>query len=275
MGHPQYGLDFMYGPPAEASPATTVESENLSRILVSLVNAESSSEHFRAVQALCGVILDFYLGVLTLVGHQNGLAAQALVRSLFETVVSAIILAKSPHLLSTFLKHGKFTHLRTLHFAKSDVNEEAGRRRIALHAKYKVELDSLFAEFGENAWHGMKTADSFEAAGFERSLHGRYYRSASAIAHGQPHSVVRVTEDGGCSIGRTSMGRMNSLYGAYIMSSLIIIHFLEQLNSIFDLNLSQKLADCRMGVDVWKARHIELFRHAANLHNNNNNPGIR
>lgn len=249
----------------EPFPTSTAESEDLSEILRSIVKTASTSDHFKAIQAVCNVTLDFYRGVLTLVGSQNGLAAQALVRSLFETVVSGVILANSPQRLAKFLRHGKFTQLRTLHFAKSDVNEEAGKRRIELHAKYKSELDSLFAEFGENSWHGMKTIESFEAAGFERSLYGRYYRSASAIAHGQPHSVVRVTKDGGISLERTSLGRVNSLYGAYIMGSLIVLHFLEQLDSIFDLGLSERLASCRQGVDLWKARHIEFFKQVNGL----------
>jgi Family of unknown function (DUF5677) len=248
---------------------TTKESEEMSQLLISIVNAESTSDHLKAIQALSRVILKFYRGVLLLVGDQNGLAAQALVRTLFETVVSGVILAKSPSLLSKFFRHGRFTHLRTLHFAKTDINEEAGLRRAALHERYRAEIDSLFAEFGEKSWHGMGTVDSFEAAGFERSLHGRYYRSASAIAHGAPHSVVRVTEDGGISLEPTAVGGINTLYGAYIMGSLIVLHFLEQLDPIFDFEFAERIAVSRGGIDVWKTRHVEFFKQVAERRKSN------
>ena len=58
--------------------------------------------------------------------------------------------------------------------------------------RHKKELEALFKEFGDQSWHGLSTTEAIEAAGFEKSLHGRYYWSASAIAHGQAHAMVRI-----------------------------------------------------------------------------------
>jgi hypothetical protein len=227
-------------------------------ILLSITRLEPPDEHFRAIQAVCRVLLELYKGTMMLASQSLGLAGQVLNRSIFETSISGIILAKKPDLLEKFRRPGKYTHLRTLHFAKSDVSEEAGRRRVALHERHKKELEALYKEFGEESWHGLKTTEAIEAAGFEKSLYGRYYRSASAIAHGQAHAMVRVLPSGECVFEQTSYSKMNSQFSSYIMGSLIVWHFIEQLDSIMSLGLAERIAVCFKAVDLWKSRHMEF-----------------
>lgn len=235
------------------------EAAELASMLHAIANAAERDEHFRAVQLLCTVVSDLYTGILALVANQNGIAAQALVRTLFETIVTTVILANRPDLLETFRRHGKYTHLRTLHFAKTDISEEAGKKRAALHAKYKNEIETLHNEFGDKHWHGLTTSDAIGAAGFEKNLHGRYYRPASAVAHGQPHTIVRFGEQGACTFQRTTSGKVNQLYGAYILSSMMVAHLLERIGSIFGFDFFERLEVSRSGINVWKARHVDFF----------------
>ena len=85
----------------------TGESLKVVALSRKILSAPSSSEHFAAVQAQCGVALELHGGVLQLGGVKNGLAAFAVVRSLFEAVIGAVILANHPEKLEDFGKHGR------------------------------------------------------------------------------------------------------------------------------------------------------------------------
>jgi hypothetical protein len=131
-------------------PEMSDDNDDFRLIPLSVIQLESTDEHFRAIQAVCRVLLEFYSGTMILVSQKLGIAGQVLNRSIFDTSISGIILAKRPDLLEKFRRHGKYTHLRTLHFAKSDVSEEAGRKRVALHERHKKELEALFKD--EENW---------------------------------------------------------------------------------------------------------------------------
>jgi len=123
----------------------------------------ANNPHFRAVQAQCAFANEIYLGVLELCAKKNGIAAEALVRTLFETVVNGAILAKHREKLPDFIRHGKFTQLRVLHF--TDPPEPFRAKRDKLKKATDAELQELFKEFKDTRWHKLSTKDSFVEAG--------------------------------------------------------------------------------------------------------------
>src|SRR6266851_5180921 len=92
------------------------EAVGIYRLTERIAALPSDDEHFKAVQAQCLVLNQMYLGVLDLCAKQNGLAAEALLRSLFESGVTTALLAKNKGKLDDFKRYGQFVHLRLLHF---------------------------------------------------------------------------------------------------------------------------------------------------------------
>src|SRR6266480_3646657 len=70
--------------------------------------------HLHAVQAQITFATDIYIGVLQVCSNQNGLAGEALLRTLFEVTASTIILAKHGNKLEDFIRQGRLTELRMM-----------------------------------------------------------------------------------------------------------------------------------------------------------------
>jgi hypothetical protein len=121
---------------------------------------------------------------------QNGLAAESLLRTLFETAINAIILAKHKELLKDFIRQGHFQRLQMLRFT------DIGREQIdALIKSTEDDWQKLSAEFKHTDWHKLKTSQSFSEAEMPAGMYDKYFRRASAFAHGEPYVVVRNTDE--------------------------------------------------------------------------------
>jgi hypothetical protein len=156
-----------------------------------VLSADSVSTHFQAVQAQCAFAIEVYKGLLRVVAAKNGIAAQALLRTLFETIVSAVILAKHPEKLDDFKNHGKLTAHRIARSIPSG-SPYAPATKAFLEAT-RTECDALhkvFKSAGGN-WHLLKTSASFDEAEMPENFYDRFYGRASAIAHGDPFAVVQ------------------------------------------------------------------------------------
>jgi Family of unknown function (DUF5677) len=128
------------------------------------------------------------------------LAGEALLRTLFEVAVSAIILAKHRDRLEHFVGHARFTELRMMRVIEVPALKEQLAPTIAATER---EFQQLWAEFKDQRWHKMGTKDSFIKAEFQPAIYDGYYRRASAIAHGQPYVTVRNGKVGpGPTLGR-------------------------------------------------------------------------
>src|ERR1700733_684885 len=68
--------------------------------------------HFQAVRAQCAAAYEVFVGILCLVDEDNGVSAQSLLRTLFETVVGAVILAKHSEKVLDFGMHARLTWFR-------------------------------------------------------------------------------------------------------------------------------------------------------------------
>ena len=111
---------------------------DLIRLLREICQPTPRDEHFHGIQLICSSALEYYRGVLKLVEDENALAAKVLSRTLLETLVTLVILAKYPAKLPDFKDHGRYAHLRTMKLGSSTGSD----------VRLAPELDRLFAKHG-------------------------------------------------------------------------------------------------------------------------------
>jgi len=217
----------------------------------------TEDEHLHAVQAQIVVASDLYRGMVQVCSDRNGLAGEALLRSLFEGITSAIILAKHCPWLKDFVRHGRFTELRMMRVIQVDSLKERLAPQIAAT---ESEFQKLLAEFGDKRWHKMGTTASFTEAEFQPGMYDRYYRRASVIAHGQPYVTVR---DGKIEARRAVWERLS--IGALIMADLLMLCLLTVVNREFKLALGDKLIGLQKDVDAAASEDMNKIRKAAGI----------
>ncbi len=219
--------------------------------------ARTEDAHLHAVQAQIAFATNIYCGVLEVCSSQNGLAGEALLRTLFEVAASTIILAKHRDRLKDFVRHARFTELRMMRV----IEVPALKARLApTIAATEKEFQELWAEFKEQRWHKMGTKDSFIEAEFQPEIYDRYYRRASAIAHGQPYVTVR---NGKVDARPTAWKNLS--IGAANMASLLIVLLLAIVNREFKLGLDREIAELQEEADAHAKRHMDAIRKAAGI----------
>jgi hypothetical protein len=219
--------------------------------------AKTEDEHLHAVQAQIAFATDIYCGILEVYSSHNGLAGEALLRTLFEVAASTIILAKHRDKLKDFVRHARFTELRLMRV----IEVPALKKRLApTIAATEKEFQEVWAEFKEQRWHKMRAKDSFIEAEFQPGFYDRYYRRASAIAHGQPYVTVRNGK-----VGARPIAWKNMSIGAANMASLLILHLLAIVSREFKLNLDKEIGELAKEVDARAKRHMEAIRKAAGI----------
>jgi hypothetical protein len=209
-------------------------------------------EHLQAVQAQIVVASDIYRGVMRVSSDSNGLAAESLVRTLFEAVTNASILAKHRGFLNDFIRHGRFTELRMTRV----IQVKELREKLAVQiAATEAEFQTLLAEFGDQRWNKMKTTASFAEAEFEPGMYDRYYRRASAIAHAQPYVTAR---DGKVKTRRAIWDRLS--VGAAITAHLLMGHLVTVVNREFKLGYEEKITGLCKAVDAEAKKDMDVIR---------------
>ena len=217
---------------------------------------KTDDRHLAAVQAQIAFANEIFRGIHTVSADRNGLAGEALLRTLFEVVTSAVILAKHCEKLEDFIRHGRFTELRMMRV----IEEPALKARLASAvAATEAEYQKLYAEFKEQRWHKMGTKDSFPEAEFQPGMYDRYYRRASAISHGQPYETVR-----GGKVEARPVAWKNLSTGAANMGSLLMVLLLAVVSREFKLGLDNEIENLRRKADADAARHMDEIRKAAN-----------
>src|SRR6266567_2143418 len=93
-----------------------MEGGEIYKLVEHISGTRTEDEHFHAVQAQCQFVSQIYLGLLHMSAQGNGLAAESLLRTTFESAVNCIILAKHKAKLPDFIRYGQFTDLRLLRF---------------------------------------------------------------------------------------------------------------------------------------------------------------
>jgi Family of unknown function (DUF5677) len=150
--------------------AEITEVVGIYKLAERIASKATDDEHFKAVQAQCSVLNQIYVGVMELCAKQNGLAAEALLRTLFETAVTTAVLAKNKNKLNDFIRCGQFIHLRLL---RSNTLGPPVKETIdKLVALTEEDWKPLFDEFKNNEdWHKLKTKDSFIEAGHKPEIY--------------------------------------------------------------------------------------------------------
>ena len=210
-----------------------------------ILTSSQTGVHFEAVRAQCAVAAKVYTGVLQLVSLLNGVSAQALLRTLFETIVGAVILAKHPEKLDDFGKHGKLTLLRMAQsidessaFAKKQMTE-------TLKNVAKAERDDLADYFKPTYnWHMLRSKAAFDEAELTKNFHESFYARASAIAHGEPFTVFQHKDPEAKTWKIEPRCEEWSKWPmiAYVMSMLLMLHMVGHVSKVFGLGLEDELA---------------------------------
>ncbi len=213
---------------------------------------KTDNPHLSGVRAQIAFANEIYRGTIEVSARGNGLAGEALLRTVFEVVTSAIILAKHGEKLQDFIRHGRFTELRMMRVIESP---SLKARLAAAVGATDAEYREVWEEFKEQRWHKMGTKDSFKEAEFQAGMYDRYYRRASAIAHGQPYVTVR-----GGKIEARPTAWKNLSIGASNMASLLMVFLLIIVNREFKLGLENEIAELHRQADAHVARHMDAIR---------------
>jgi hypothetical protein len=198
-----------------------------------IIEIKDPTEHFEAIQAQLAFAKNIFLGLISVCAEKNGLAGEALVRTLFEVVTSTIILAKHPDRLSRFVRHGRLTELRMLRFIETP---ELKERVADIIKETDKEFQELWEEFNERPWHNLKTKDALADAEFDAGIYDRYFRRASAIAHGQPYVTVR-----GGKVAARPVAWSNLSMGAANLGRLLMVSLAQIVNREFELSLNAEI----------------------------------
>ncbi len=218
---------------------------------------KTDSGHLRAVQAQLQVVNQVYFAIFRMVQDQNGIAAESLLRTLFDAAVNCIILAKHKDKLQDFFRNGQFTHLRLIRFTQ--VMKEKFEPLIKATEK---DWDVLFPEFKNTDWHKLGTKDSFIEAEFKPEMYDQYFRRASAYAHGEPFITVRRTDESwkNWSIdARPKLWRSLTI-GVYGLASNAMLHMLAIISREFKLGIEGEFEKPKMMLEALKAEHIQAIK---------------
>jgi hypothetical protein len=216
---------------------------------------DEDDEHRTAVLAQLAFANQLFEGIGSVCEKGNGISAESLVRTLFEALTNMAILAKHPQKLKDFVDHGRMTALRMMRM----IEEPELKKRLEEKINATdAEFQQLWTKFNERPWHGFGTKDSFAEAEFGADTYNRYYRRASAIAHGQPYVTV---SEGKVRARPTSWKNMS--LGAENMAMLMLSTSLTILNRELKLGIDDDLVNIREQVDGHLKKHMEQIRQAA------------
>ena|ERR1700731_3126394 len=219
----------------------------------------TDSEHLKAVQAQIMFATQIYFAIFRMVADENGLAAESLLRTLFESAINCIILAKHEEKLVDFIRSGQFAYLRLIRF--NDVMPETIKPLIAATEN---DWNVLFPEFKSTDWHKFKTKDSFAEAEYTAEMYDKYFRRASSYAHAEPYVTVRPKDPKWQSWGiDVNPARWKTLtLGAYGLACDAMLHMLAIVNREFKLALDADFEKPVALVQAYKAKHINLIQQA-------------
>ena len=225
---------------------------NLSKQIAASPNVD---EHRGAVLAQLAFSNQIFEGITAVCEKGNGVSAEALLRTLFETLSSAVILAKHPEKLKDFIDHGRMTELRMLRV----IETPSLKQRLDKTVKAtEAEFQQLWAKFNERRWHGLGTRESFTEAEFGPNAYDRYYRRASAISHGQPYVTVREGK-----VKARPIAWKNFSIGAENMAMLVLCTSLAILNREFKLGVDNDLAKLQAPLDAHLKQHMNQIEKLA------------
>ncbi len=91
-------------------------------------------------------------------------------------------------------------------------------------------------------------------------MYDKYYRRASAIAHGQPYVTVRNGK-----IGARLVAWRNMSLGTVNMASLLMVQLLAIANREFRLDLEEKIAELAKETDASARQHMDAIRKAVGI----------
>lgn len=225
----------------DIKPSDFPDHRELMKIVVEFGRMEPKNDHIHAVQLVCSSALEHYRGIINLCRDNNSIPAKALSRVLFETLVMAVVLAKSPQKLQDFKECGRYLHLRSLKSDDWETREDLATLRQNIISTHGADYAALHKKFGRTAWHGMTRSAAIKEAGFISDMYDIFYWPTSAFIHADPSRYVMRNLNDEWVFGRSDVKEAVFLLGAFVSSTQILSEALGQLNQIFSLPFAARL----------------------------------
>lgn len=227
---------------------------NLSKEIAAADNAD---EHKAAVLAQIAFANNIFEGIIAVCEKKNGLSAEALLRTLFESLCNALILAKHPEMLADFIAHGRMTELRMQRVIETPALKQRLEKTIK---ETESEFKQLWAKFNERRWNGLSTKEAFAEAEFGDNVYDRYYRRASAISHGQPYVTTR-----GDKVSARPTAWANMSVGAENMAMLMLLTALAIVSRELELGKEPDITNLQKELDPVLKQHMNQIEKQADL----------
>jgi hypothetical protein len=170
------------------------EIKPIQQITNRFLSEKRDDEHFNAVSAQVRFAYEIFDGIATLCAAENGLSAEALVRTLFDSIINTLLLAKRPAQLQDFIDHARWNKLVIME-ATNPPKPLDKDRQLVMDGN-KCEIQKLNAKFKptntqSSKWHRLKTTAAMKDTGLSGRMNLIYYKRASNIAHGEPFGTVQ------------------------------------------------------------------------------------
>ena len=224
-----------------------------------------NDDHFQAVATQVKFAQKIFDAVCTLCRAGNGVAAEALVRTLFDLIINTTILAKHPELLADFIDHGRLNQLEVME-ATRPPEPFAKKHQIVIEAN-KGEVDRLRAKFKttdtrSSKWHHFKTRDAIKESGLSGRMNLIYYKRASNIAHGEPMATVKPTtadwKEFKITVPEQGWKRFETL--SLTQARLLMVFLFSVLNDHFKLGYDEQLQKLAQWTEGLRKADMEKFQ---------------
>lgn len=228
------------------------------------LSIDNKTDHFQAVTCQVRFALKIFGGICILCETENGIAAEALVRTLFDCIINTVILAKHPELLPDFVDHGRLNQLEVMEGTRPPKPFEA--KYLAVINANKGEVQKLKAKFKStdtqsSKWHHLKTKDAIKETGLSERMNLIYYKRASNIAHGEPMAIVKAasldwTKWKVC-VPEAAWKRFETL--SFTQARLLVIFMFSALNDHLKLGYDDDLKRLAEWTDQLKKADMDKF----------------
>ncbi len=235
------------------------DHRKLARLTIDFCRLPPKDEHFKAVQLVCSSALEHYRGILKLVEAEDALSAKVVSRTLLETLVTAVLLAKHPEKIEDFRESGRYFHLRTMHNLKWETDPRIAGARETLISKHGADYRRLEEKFGRKPWHSMTRKAAFIEAGFIFDTYDIFYRPTSEMAHAEPSRYVMRDNNDAWVFGRSDLKEARWLAGAYVSSYDLLLIGMEQINLVLNLPFGERIAACKKSLFDFAPKYKEVL----------------
>jgi hypothetical protein len=240
------------------------ELKPIEQITNRFLSEKRDDEHSNAVKAQVRFAHEIFDGIATLCVAENGLSAEALLRTLFDCIINAVLLAKRPAQLQDFVDHARWNKLVIIEATKP--LEPLEQERQLIIDSNKGEIQKLQAKFKStdtqsSKWHRLKTVAAMKDTGLSERMNLIYYKRASNIAHGEPFVTVQPANKEWTkwkiSIPEATWKKYEAT--SFTQARILMVFMFSVLNEQLKLGYDEELTALAKWTESIKQKQIETY----------------